>query len=434
MEKSALNAYGLRQLVATLSPAQAVKRIGKRRYNQISNELKSVQRNAKTYPYSRDAQYSDLLDTFAKNTNPRLLRKEQTAILRRAAGPYEVSNALRLARKNGMSRQDYANTLRYLRGSAPESSIAHLYDPYTMNNIRGLRDYTGRQLYPDPKRFSSRKFPTFFQENDIISKDELLSRAAAAGQEIPVASLKHSHYYWPADAVAENVKMNQALAARASVNFPFTDAVNMRPMKAALTDTVYAPSWLETDYIGNALNVPRSVQKALDIVRGQNVLEPGTKANRLYRLVKNNPNITNRLSSETFRDMAETVENAFFDSNINAIWSKMDKATELHERGHMAAANMPMLQHADEAKKSFRSLNAAAKKHNLDVPFDDPELMQEAFAESYRMRRTPMIAPRPYLTDAAKRTEETISSLPLRDLDKEMLRQLALNYQHPIFK
>lgn len=427
MEKSALNAYGLRQLVATLSPAQAIKRIGKRRYDQIYNELK---RNTKTYPYSRDAQYNDLLDTFAKNTNPRLLRKKQTAILRRAAGPHEVSNALKLARKNGMSRQDYANTLRYLRGSVPESSIAHLYDPYTMNNMRELRNYTGRQLYPDPKYFSSRKFPTFFQENNIISKDELLNRAAEAGQEIPAASIKHSHYYWPADATKEGVKMNQALSARASVNFPFTDTVNMRPMQAALTDTVYAPSWLETDYIGNALNVPRSVQKALDIVRGQNVLEPGTKANRLYRLVKNNPNIMNRLSDK----VVETGENAFFDSNINAIWSKMDKATELHERGHMAAANMPMLQHADEAKKSFRSLNAAAKKHNLDVPFDDPELMQEAFAESYRMRRAPMIAPRPYLTDAEKHISEAIGSLPLRDLDKEMLRQLSLNYQHPIFK
>lgn len=201
---------------------------------------------------------------------------------------------------------------------------------------------------------------------------------------------------------------------------------------------------------------PRSIQRAAAIVNGQNILQPGTRAHRLYLK-------TRRLKSNLMRRVSDDI--AFYSPEGNYIAISPQRslkfknktlsdpvATEAHERGHFFAHNLPEAEHRAIAKNLFTKLKRAADRYNLTIPFDDPGLMQEAFADGYAALKLGTVEPLAIRLNNVFYDAKRLNINPLtyrnnirnlkkinnaKDLDdvtKQMLNQLQINYSANIFK
>ena len=213
---------------------------------------------------------------------------------------------------------------------------------------------------------------------------------------------------------------------------------------------------------------PRSIHRAIDIVNGQNVLHPGTRANRLFTKMQHSksPGIKRLLSNELYlMDDAARGENAFYntDGNFIAVNPKTPfrfrnkpiyepASLEAHERGHFFAHNLPEAEHRAIATTLFTKLKRAAAKYNLNIPFDNPELMQEAFAEGYMALKLGKLRPFDIRLNNALYNAKSYKTNPriyrndirnlkkinnetnLDDVTKQMLNQLQVSYGADIFK
>lgn len=100
----------------------------------------------------------------------------------------------------------------------------------------------------------------------------------------------------------------------------------------------------------------------------------------------------------------------------------------------------------------FTKLRRAAARYNLDIPFNNPELMHEAFADGYAALKLGKVKPfntrlnyafyKAKLNDTDPRTYRTMirnlkkinNAKDLDDTTKQMLNQLQINYNANIFK
>lgn len=207
--------------------------------------------------------------------------------------------------------------------------------------------------------------------------------------------------------------------------------------------------------LGN--NPKRSIQNALDIVRGQNVFEPGTKANRLYKRIvhgakssKDLESILNKVydggflsDSKKLRETMEKGENAFFSPLTNSVYvapkgKNISPRTEAHERSHMAWNNLPPQQHLSKAKHYLSKLNRSAAKHKLNIPWEDAVRIQEYLADAAAPTMgSPgfkSILKRPTLSVFNAVPAARINLLNAPDDVRRGLLQLQMNYHTPVFK
>jgi hypothetical protein len=275
--------------------------------------------------------------------------------------------------------------------------------------------------------------------------------------------LKHSHYVTLSTDSLGSGRKHRLLAA---TKLPYTSNDRLPAQAAAMRDVLATSGRFNSLYHGsNTSELPRSVQKALQIIKGENLLEPGTRANRLFNKVYNNKALYNKL------DLVDNVQ-PYVDGKNAAYWPDLDAVLihpkalgyknragiEAHERGHRAAFTMAPDSHADEAFREFRKMQLLGKKYNMNVPLNNSHLMQEAFAESYIRKllgpnsgAAMFVSPRQQIraTEAMgftgdtskelrrgilkqyKANRDAINSMRTSEDTKDLFRQLAFNYQYP---
>lgn len=207
--------------------------------------------------------------------------------------------------------------------------------------------------------------------------------------------------------------------------------------------------------LGN--NPKRSIRNALDIVRNQNVLEPGTRANRLFKLVTHGAKSSEGLASvlrkifnggllsdpKKIQQTVETGNNAFFQPLINSIFVAptgkfAGKNTILHEASHMRWYNLSPEQRLKMARHYLSNLQRSEIRHKLNIPWNDKKLMQEYLADAAEPALNTLgfrnTLKRPTLSIFNAVPAARINLLNAPDDVRRGLLQLRMNYHHPIFK
>lgn len=197
--------------------------------------------------------------------------------------------------------------------------------------------------------------------------------------------------------------------------------------------------------------LPRSIKTTLSRIDGENVLEPGTRANALYTRLRssNNPRLRNLASKLTGNNaaLADLVEQGgqagyFPGAGVLMVSPKIKGYAHInaHERAHEAFHKMAPKEHVAVVSDLAQRLRNVGVRNGLNIPWDNPKLMQEALADGYRMLKggpggsvdTGRLARWNLNADAnaMKRIDNLVGA---SDVEKEMLRQLYVNYQHDIF-
>lgn len=230
---------------------------------------------------------------------------------------------------------------------------------------------------------------------------------------------------------------------------PFSTINNINADRAMLGDVAVGIKWKTLHR--NAMNQASPERRKLwASLVGKNVLENPQWAQMKDPVIST---IGNKV-------MSNIHGGGFYNAAMNAIFinPKNPRAAQIlnHERGHMAAANMPIQEHAREAKSLFRKLQHAARTHNLNIPFTDSRLMQDAFADGYKARHFGPSGNRYAVSRLVAPKADTIKGSPsrvararqlsiLRDRERrinalgvspevsEMLKQLSINYGYDIF-
>lgn len=486
--KEARTAIAKRLLASTMTPEEVVKRFGKvkggRYLDDITTAVKNYVNSPSVSGINNIGTRDYLRRIIAGNAAQKLYfnnKLSKSDYLNHLASDPLVSNSgvmygnimRRAGLRSGLSdlyrtlpRQDKRIVSKYLRGMVPESGLQRL-----SNDVQQAAQNTRATLLHSieaptiPKKDKYAK--TLHQQYGIKSKEELLKEMRDIGIEFNPDELRHSHYVTG----THNAKLdsmtgiNRQHRLLASTKLPYTTPDRLTAQMAALNDVINTSGRFNSLYIGaNMSELPRSVQKALQIIRGENLLQPGTRANRLFSKVYNNKALNDKLNLTDGFSQYAAGKNAAYSPELdtvivhpNALGAKNIAGIESHERGHRAAYTMAPDYHADEAFREFRKMQLLGKKYNMDVPLNDSNLMQEAFAESYiRKLLGPnsgaalFVSPRQRLRAAAnmgrpeniskefrrgtlnqyKANRDAINAMRTSEDTKDLFRQLAFNYGH----
>lgn len=366
-----------------------------------------------------------------------------------------------------LPRQDRLIVSKYLRGVVPDSGIQHLPNQ-TQQAARAARHDLVRPKISSTMPSRERYAPTLRQQYGIKSREELLNELQSHGIKYNPEALRHSYYVTGGNKMLNmSSDVDRGHTLLASTKLPFTSPDRLPAQMAALNDVIYTNGRLNSMYAGaNMDTLPRSVQKALQLIKGKNLLEPGTPANRLFNKVYNNKNLYNKLNLDADIQPMVAGENAAYWPEVNALLirpeirnSKNVAGIAAHERGHFMAHNMLPEEHADTAFRTFRKMHLLGNKYNMDVPLDDPRLMQEVFAESYipkllgpnsgaaqfiplkqhlrelassGVSRSQYRDVRKAFSDIYKANEAAINAMRATEDTKDLFRQLVLNYGYPL--
>lgn len=488
MEKEARTAIAKRLLASTMTPQEVVKRFGKvkggRYLNDITTAVKNRINNLSSTGKDTDKTRNYLRRIFANNTARQLHfdnKISKADYLKHITSDPLVLNSrliygdmLRGAGlRSGLSdlystlpRQDKLIVSKYLRGAVPESGLQHLSKDVQQSaqnaRARLLNSVEGPTL---PKK--NNYAPTLHKQYGIKSREELIKEMQANGIDFNPDKLQHSHYVTGAldllDLTPSIDKKHRLLAA---TKLPYTSNDRLPAQVAALNDVAVTSGQFNSLYRGAKMDeLPRSAQKALQIIKGENLLEPGTRANRLFNKVYNNKALYNKLGLTDVIQPAVDGKNAAYWPNLdallvhpNTLGAKNTAGMAAHERGHRAAYTMAPEAHADEAFRTFRRMQLLGKKYNMNVPLEDARLMQEVFAESYipkllgpnsgaalfvsprqRIRATDNMGLtgdirkelRKGMLKQYKVNRDAINAMHTSEDTKDLFRQLAFNYQHP---
>jgi hypothetical protein len=196
--------------------------------------------------------------------------------------------------------------------------------------------------------------------------------------------------------------------------------------------------------------VPRSVTSVLRRIDGANLLEEGTSANKLYRRLRNskNPNIERLINNSIgqwddslLRAADQGAYAAYLPATGSVIVNPKIKNYEHmldHERTHELLNKMPVSERAPITKELVQRLRDISIRNGLNIPWHDADRMHEAVTEGYRMLRGGTVDPArtsrwDYLPVDVEGMKRIDNLQGVSDVEKEMLRQLYLNYQHDIF-
>lgn len=484
MEKAALTAIAKRLLASTMSPQEVIKRFGKVKGNRYLDEATAAIKNnfnrpavsGKATNSTKDYLRGLITSNAARHLyfNNRLSKSDYLKYLE--SRPYVSNGGLAYAGqlrsagvRSGLSglyktlpRQDRLIVSKYLRGRVPESGLQHL----STDVQRVAQDARARLLNPNLGPGRSYYAKTLSQEYGIQSREELIKAMQDQGIDFDPNKLQHSHYVTG----MSGDLLNGAVPAHkhrllAATKLPYTTPDRLPAQRAALKDVLRTSGQFNSKYLGaNTSNLPRSVQKALQIIRGENLLEPGTRANRLFNKVYNHKTFRDVLNSSKSIQTAAAGRNAFYMPKLDAIavppkmlGSKNTAGVVAHERGHRAAYTMAPDAHADEAFNLFRRMQLLGNKHNMKVPLNDSKLMQEVFAESYipkllgpnsgaawfvsPKRQLRAVEARGFAGARSKKfrrnalnqikaNRDAIDAMNASEDMKDLFRQLAFNYGH----
>lgn len=489
MDKGARTAIAKRLWASTMTPQEVVKRFGKVKGNRYLDDIDTASKNHinslsvsgtdnTTRSYLRHVLANDAVRQLHFNN-----KLSKSDYLKHLSYDSRVSNSssryndiLRAAgSQSGLSDiyktlpvQDRLLVSKYLRGAVPESALQQL-----PNDVRqSAQNARASLLHPAetlPER--SRYAKTLQQEYGIKSREELIKEIQAQGLDFNPDELKHSHYvlgdlYRHIDYLPTVDKQH---VLRAATKLPYTSNGRLPAQEAAITDVLSTSAQFNSNYVGANDKLPRSVQKALQIIKGENVLEPGTRANRLFNKVYNNKALYNKLDLTDADDIPYFVngQNAAYLPNLDTLIvhpKAFGPGTKAHELGHRAAYTMAPEAHAEEAFSTFRKMQLLGKKYNMNVPLGRPRLMQEVFAESYipkllgpnsgaaeffyspkrnlRQLDAAALAQNIHLTapkrkiahrkilERYKANRDAINAMNTSEDTKDLFRQLLFNYSH----
>lgn len=447
--------------------ARIVKEIGKKntaRFKSMFDRNLAAAQAGKPYDQTfMDIMYPRVERMFANNQLPtrdfrRIYNKSKL---------FDTAKATILARNDALftsgahftpkrfSRTEQREGLQYVRGLRNSTDLSKKFLIRLEQLDDAIRDsqryVNNAHLSKGHGRYAGPDTTSFAKSQGFLSREDLLRQAKKENIILNKNDL-HEPFY-----------VNKGTALESS------QAIPKSPWIRSIDSTVNA----EINFITNANSaakqilqrVPRSIQRAAAIVDGQNVLQHGTKANRLVMRMQqsNSPGIKKLLSSEL--DTAVRGENAFYTSmgNYIAVNPKIPfkfrnktlfdpVAVEAHERGHFFAHNLPEAEHRAIANILFTKLKRAAVKYNLNIPFDDFLSMQEAFADGYAALKLGKLQPfdkrlnlalynaklnkmNPSIYRSDIRNLKKINNATdLDDVTKQMLNQLQVNYKADIFK
>lgn len=411
MEKVAINAVSLRNLVASLPPEEAIKRFGKKRVDRINKEIENAVKR-----YAADE----------TSVNPEYI----SVIGSRLGDPFN-----------------------------PSSRLARLYSHDEMAKNVPLAQQTARDAAARNYRRDFKNL--FFDQNQFMTRKQLLREAERYGVELNPNDLKHDVYHNVLGATldaAEQAGTTGAEIVRLNAQLPQTVGHLTNRLNTAIAGETGRP--LDVNRTVNAMlgnNPKRSIRRALDIVRNQNVLEPGTRANRLFKHVahgaKSSKDLDNVMrktfnggwfsDSKKIQQSIEKGDNAFFHPLTNAIFVAptgkfAGKNTILHEASHMRWHNLSPTQRLETARHYLSNLQRSAARNKLNIPWDDKQLMQEYLADAAEpaLNTTGFIntLKRPSLSLSNAIPAARINLLDAPEDVRRGLLQLQMNYHHPVFK
>lgn len=395
-----------------------------------------------------------------KNSAPKYKTGADQIIASRNERFMNYANDPALAAKNeqplsSLPRAERRNILRYIQGRSSGNEL-----PATSRFSKPALDKWMRRealSFTRPIFGSPAPITPYHKELNILNREDLIRASRANKQPLDKKQLREQ-FYSPSTTV-EN-----------SLQHPAGKLLMAPSPITAIKNEMALPSHAEI--IESMGPLPKSVHRALDIVKGQNILEPGTRANRFYTALSNseNPNIQkllNSLSMDQVGAELATGEQALYHriGNFIAVPKEFAKyrgkpmigraAAEAHEKGHFFAHNLSEAEHKALATSFFTRLAKAQRKLNLDIPFNDPKLMQEAFATGYAADVLKQLDPLSIATNRLKHIaaenftgqkhigpayRKLLKDFKLMnnspDIDattKQMLNQLFLNYGHNIF-
>ena len=491
MEKEARTAIAKRLLASTMTPQEVVKRFGKVKGNRYLDDITTAVKNhinAQSTPRFGNVDIrADLRHTLADNSARRLHfnnRISKSDYLKYIASDnpllensrFTYNNiANRAGLRSGLSdlystlpRQDRLVVSKYLRGMVPESGLQHLPNDVQQaaQNARYMLLHPAEgPILPIKSRYAE----TLQQEYGIKSREELIKEMQDSGIDFNPDELKHYHYVTGKhdNRLDPILGINQQHRLLAATKLPYTSNDRLPAQAAALADVLTTSGRFNSLYRGaNMDKLPLSAQRALQIIKGENLLEPGTRANRLFNKVYNNKALYNKLRLTDVIQPAVDGKNASYWPDLdaflvhpNALGAKNISGIAAHEQGHRAAFTMAPDAHADEAFSAFRKMQLLGKKYNMDVPLDNSQLMQEVFAESYIPKllgpnsgAALFVSPRQQLRaidtmgltgdvrkeirkgmlKQYKANRDAINAMRTSEDTKDLFRQLAFNYQHPL--
>lgn len=384
--KQALNAVSLRQFVASVAPKIAIQRLGKAKYDRIAKEIEGA--------------------------------------------------ASRYAKSEKSVRPEYAQIISSkIPGRIPRGAY---YSPVYYPSRR--LDYDG---IADARRGFKRLFPTLQAERGLVSRDKLIAAANALDVPIDPSRLRHSYYYSFFNDIDDlrNIKPDRIDREYLEVmqGLPYTEGrltqnINNAVRNEALFKNIHIKD------TRSAIPDTDSINKALDIIKGQNLLEPGTAANKLYRRLSNSKNPKLRAlvndylygGNKSLRRQVEQGKNAIYHTDLDTLAAspKAGSETLAHELNHRRLYNLYPLQHASEARDYFTRLARIQNRYKLNIPWNDSNRMHEALVDATRAGGG--VAPRGFsILNLWPRYK--VNRMDISQADKEGLLQLMFNYGHPIF-
>ena len=431
MVKQALSAARMRYIVASLPENLARKKIGNKRYERISKEIDSASERFGS-AFAHDDGYATLI---APKLKPGFFGG---APIIRDKGRYNYS-------------------YNYLRGSNPDYKSDG-------DHWRAIKS----SLFPAAE----------LQSHNVVSRDEFLAMLNATNSRIRPEDLKHDYYFnlFPSRPMVPGA----ARAARAmngihtgqryetdgpSVGYyrrlldtmkelPYYSGGSWRDARANKINKAVANEMMQyargnaAEYIASKTSkkIPRSIKSVLRRIDGANLLEEGTSANKLYRRLRNskNPNIQGLIGQWDDR-LLRAAEHGAYTAYLPATGSVMVNPKIKHyehmldhERTHELLNKMPVAERALITRDLVQRLRDVGIRNGLNIPLDDAGRMHEAVTEGYRMLHGGTVDPArtsrwnflPVDTEGMKRIDSLKGA---SDVEKEMLRQLYVNYMHDIF-
>jgi hypothetical protein len=433
--KQAVSAARMRYIVSSLPENLARKKLGKSRYDRIRSEIDNVAAKKRGITYD---------DGYATLIQPRLKSVFGGAPTIRSKGRYQNGN--------------------WLKGTTDAKDLRSSYQ-LDGEHWRDVK----RSLFPARE----------VDSHSVVSRDDLIAMHRATNTPVNEGDFVHDYYFnlFPdrptnpgAAAAAKAMRggkndnqlpsldyMQRMVGAMRSLPYDnggtWRAARNNKITRVAANDIQHAPgdAFTYIDSQGLLEKTPRSIKTTLSRLDGQNILEPGTRANALYTRLRssNNPNLRGLINKVTghddaYVDLIERGGQAGYlpGAGVTMVSPKTKNYAHInaHERAHESLHKMAPAEHAAVVNNLAQRLRNVGVRNGLNIPWDNPKLMQEALADGYRMLKggpggsvdTGRLA-RWNLNadaDAMKRIDNLVGA---SDVEKEMLRQLYVNYQHDIF-
>lgn len=437
MVKQALSAARMRYIVASLPEVLGRKKLGNKRYDRIRREVDAAA--------ERFGRRSSHADGYATLIAPKL-KKDYfgEAPIIRDKGRYYYSD-------------------NYLRDSNPNYKLDG-------DHWRAIK----RSLFP----------ATELQSHNVVSRDEFKAMISAASYSggINPEDLKHDYYLnlfpsrpaYPGASSATRAMKGKHTGQSFETDgpgvgyyrrlldtmkeLPYHSGGTWRDARANRINKVVANEMQQSargnaaEYIASKTSkkIPRSVQSVLRRIDGANLLEEGTSANKLYRRLRNskNPNIESLLNNAIGQwddSLLRAAEQGDYAAYLPATGSvlvnpkiKNYEHMLAHERTHELLNKMPVADRARVTRELVQRLRDVSVRNGLNIPWHDATRMHEAVTDGYRMMRGGTVDPArtsrwdylPVNSEGMKRIDNLQDA---SDVEKEMLRQLYLNYQHDIF-